>query len=77
LADAGDDDFARVAQLSTIPVVVDFWVPLVRTMPGGEPRPRTVAQNLAGRVKLVKMNVDTTPALSERFRSTPSRPCWC
>jgi len=32
--------------------------------------------DLAGQVKLVKVNVDTSPQVSQRSESRPSRPCW-
>ena len=39
----------------------------MRAVPDGEPRPGAVATELAGRVKLVKVNVDDSPKLRQRF----------
>ena len=40
---------------------------VVRAVPHGEPGPRAGRRDLAGRVKLVKVNVDDSPQIQERF----------
>jgi hypothetical protein len=40
---------------------------VVRTLPYGQPTLEPLARDLAGKVKLVKMNVDTSPQISQRF----------
>jgi thioredoxin 2 len=67
VAKAGDDDFAEVAEQSTVPVVVDLWAPWCGPCRMVSPALDRVATELAGRVKLVKVNVDEAPKLSERF----------
>jgi thioredoxin 2 len=47
-------------------VVVDLWA-VVRAVPHGEPALAEVAATLAGRVKLVKVNVGSAPRIQERF----------
>ena len=64
---AGDDDFAEVAEQSTVPVVVDLWAPWCGPCRMVSPALDRVARELAGRVKLVKVNIDEAPKLSERF----------
>jgi thioredoxin 2 len=74
IADAGDDDFADVVEGSRIPVLVDLWAPWCGPCRMVSPALEQIAREYAGRVKLVKVNVDETPKLSERFevRAVPT-----
>ena len=67
VADAGDDTFTEVAEKSTIPVVVDLWATWCAPCRMVSPVLEHVARELAGRVKLVKVDVDAAPELSRRF----------
>ncbi len=67
VADASDDDFAEVAENSTIPVLVDLWAPWCAPCRMVSPALEQVAKEYAGRVKLVKVDVDQSPRLSQRF----------
>jgi len=67
VARAGDDDFAEVAERSTVPVVVDLWAPWCGPCRLVSPALDRVATELAGTVKLVKVNVDESPKLTGRF----------
>jgi thioredoxin 2 len=49
------------------PVVVDFWAPWCGPCRMVSPALEQLARDLAGRVKLVKVNVDTSPRISQRF----------
>ena len=40
---------------------------LARAVPHGQPALEQLAGDLAGQVKLVKVNVDTSPRISQRF----------
>jgi thioredoxin 2 len=74
VADAGDDNFADVAEAASIPVLVDLWAPWCGPCRQVSPALERLARDLAGRVKLVKVNVDDAPRLSERFsvRAVPT-----
>jgi thioredoxin 2 len=67
LAEAGDDTFAEVAEHAGVPVLVDLWAPWCGPCRQVSPALEQVARELAGRLKLVKVNVDTAPKLSQRF----------
>ena len=67
LADAGDDDFADVVERSRLPVLVDMWATWCAPCRMVSPALEQVARDLAGQLKLVKVDVDRAPKLSERF----------
>jgi thioredoxin 2 len=74
IADAHDDDFGDIADRSKLPVLVDLWAPWCGPCRMVSPALEALAHSFAGRVKLVKVNVDEAPALSQRFdaRSIPT-----
>jgi thioredoxin 2 len=67
ITDAGDDTFPEIVEKSMIPVIVDFWAPWCGPCRMVSPVLEELAGDLAGQVKLVKINVDEAPTLSERF----------
>lgn len=67
IADAGDDTFAEVAEAASVPVVVDLWAPWCGPCRMVSPALEQIAAQLAGRVKLVKVNVDDSPKVQQRF----------
>ena len=67
IADAADDTFAEVAEAAPVPVVVDLWAPWCGPCRMVSPALAQVAADLAGQVKLVKVNVDESPKIQQRF----------
>ncbi|MFJ4851483.1 MULTISPECIES: thioredoxin [unclassified Streptomyces] len=68
MVDAGDDDFTEVAERADVPVVVDLWATWCGPCRMVSPALEQVARDLAGRIKLVKVDVDKNPQLSQRFQ---------
>jgi thioredoxin 2 len=73
IVDASDGDFAAVADNATLPVLVDLWAPWCGPCRMVGPAVESLARQFAGRVKLVKVNVDESPRVARRFeaRSIP------
>jgi thioredoxin 2 len=67
IVDAGDGTFAEVVERAGLPVLVDFWAPWCGPCRMVSPALERIATELAGRLKLVKVDVDTAPALQQRF----------
>jgi thioredoxin 2 len=74
VADADDDTFAEIAEAATLPVLVDLWAPWCAPCRLVSPALERLARDLAGRIKLVKVNVDEAPRLVQRFdvRAVPT-----
>jgi thioredoxin 2 len=68
LVDASDDDFVYVADAAPIPVVIDLWGPWCAPSRRLGTFFEHLATVLAGRAKLVRVNVEDTPKLVQRFR---------
>lgn len=67
IAEAGDADFREVAEQASLPVLVDLWATWCGPCRMVSPALEHVAEDLAGRIKLVKVDVDRAPGLARRF----------
>jgi thioredoxin 2 len=67
IVDADDGSFAEIAEAASLPVLVDMWAPWCGPCRMVSPALAQVASELAGRVKLVKVDVDGSPRLQQRF----------
>ena len=69
IADADDATFGDVAEAAKVPVIVDLWAPWCGPCRMVSPALEQLARDLAGQVKLVKVNVDGSPELARRFEA--------
>ncbi|MEQ4209807.1 thioredoxin [Actinopolymorpha sp. B17G11] len=67
IADADDETFDDAVEAAHVPVVVDLWASWCAPCRTVSPVLEQIAKDLAGRVKLVKIDVDQAPGVSERF----------
>jgi thioredoxin 2 len=74
IVDAGDSDFGEIAERASVPVLVDLWAPWCGPCRMVSPVLEQLATEKAGEIKLVKVNADEAPQLSQRFevRSIPT-----
>jgi thioredoxin 2 len=68
LVDASDDDFDAAVDTKTL-VVVDLWAPWCGPCRMIAPVLESLSREMAGRLKVVKVNVDDSPALAQRYRA--------
>ena len=67
IAEAGTRDFDDVVVASPLDTVVDLWAPWCGPCRMISPALEELARRRAGRLKLVKVNVDDDPEISQRF----------
>jgi thioredoxin 1 len=62
-----DDSFDREVLQSATPVLIDFWAPWCAPCRAIAPVVEELAKEYAGRLKVVKMNVDENPQTPSRY----------
>ena len=67
VVDAADAEFHAVVDEASLPVLVDVWAPWCGPCRMVSPALEKLAAELAGELKLVKVNADDNPEVSRRF----------
>lgn len=62
-----EDDFDGVVTGSDVPVVVDFWADWCGPCKQMSPHLEAVSDEMADKVKIVKLNVDDYPLVGARY----------
>ena len=65
--DVTDETFGDEVLASPVSVIVDFWAPWCKPCEAIEPHLRGIAEDGAGRLRLVRMNVDDNLAVPSRY----------
>jgi thioredoxin 1 len=63
----GDDAFEQEVLQSKTPVLIDFWAPWCAPCRAIAPVVEEIARDYAGRLKVLKMNVDDNPRTPSRY----------
>jgi len=67
IVDAGDEDFAEIAEQATVPVLLDLWAAWCGPCRMVSPALEQLAREKAGQLKLVKVDIERAPKLAQRF----------
>ena len=67
ITSADDTDFSEIAEKSRLPVLLDLWAPWCAPCRFVSPAVEEMGRAYAGRLKVVKVNVDIAQQVASRF----------
>ncbi len=67
MIEVNETNFTEIVENSDIPVLVDFWAPWCGPCKALTPTIEKVAEELEGKLKVVKINVDEAPAIAGKY----------
>lgn len=67
ITSADDRSFADVAERARVPVLLDLWAPWCGPCRVVSPAVEQMGRDFAGKLKVVKVNVDEAPSVAGRF----------
>ena len=70
VAEITDATFDTEVQTSKVPVLVDFWAPWCGPCRASAPHVERLEKEMAGKVKVVKLNTDENQSVAARFAIT-------
>lgn len=65
-----DATFDELVRASTVPVLVDFWAPWCGPCRASAPHVDRLAQEMGGKLKVVKLNTDENQEIPARYGIT-------
>ena len=71
-----DTNFDTEMGRSPLPALLDMWAPWCGPCRMIAPIIEQLAAEMAGRVRVGKLNVDENPVTAQRLNIAASRPCW-
>ncbi len=67
MIEVNETNFTEIVENSDIPVLVDFWAPWCGPCKALTPTVEKIAQELEGKLKVVKINIDEAPAIAGKY----------
>ncbi len=67
MIEVNETNFDEVVAQSDVPVLADFWAPWCGPCKALTPTIEKIASEYEGKIKVVKINIDESPALAGKF----------
>ncbi len=67
MIEVNEKNFTEIVENSDLPVLADFWAPWCGPCKALAPTIDKIEKELEGKIKIVKINIDESPALAGKF----------